>query len=48
MVGILAGVSGWFLRSLEYFSNFHLSVAYWVHVLMSAMKNQKGLVVVVE
>jgi hypothetical protein len=31
LVGILAGVSGWFLRSLEYFSNFHLSVAYWAN-----------------
>ena len=48
LIGILAGVSGWFLRSLEYCSNFHLSVAYWVHVLMSAMKHQKGLVVVTE
>ena len=48
MVGILAVVSGWFLRSLEYCSNLHLSVAYWVHALMSAMKHQKGLVVVAE
>jgi hypothetical protein len=40
LAGILAEVSGWFLRSLEYCSNLHLSIAYWVHVLMSAISQE--------